>query len=184
MQGLGHHIKALRKARHMTLVEMAGKTGIDEATLSRIENAKMTGTLDSHQRIAQALEIRLPDLYQQVLAQEEARSEGQAKEKFETFFHKNGVVAELLTSGFLRKKMMPVLLRLEPHRSADSEAYTIGSERFLYVLEGQLRLTIGKDNHPLKAGESIYFQASIPHQLHNTFDNPAAVLSVLTPPAP
>jgi transcriptional regulator with XRE-family HTH domain len=52
MQGLGKRIKELRKSKKMTLVEIAKKTGIDQATLSRMENGKMTGTLDSHMRLA------------------------------------------------------------------------------------------------------------------------------------
>ena len=36
MKGLGDRIRELRKTRRLTLVQVADKTGIDQATLSRI----------------------------------------------------------------------------------------------------------------------------------------------------
>ena len=63
MNGLGDHIRALRKERGLTIVKVAKSSGIDQATLSRIENGKMTGTLDSHRRIALCLGVSLPALY-------------------------------------------------------------------------------------------------------------------------
>ena len=60
---VGEIIKKLRKEKRMTLAELSEKSSVALATLSRIENGKMTGTLDSHMRIANILEVSLPDLY-------------------------------------------------------------------------------------------------------------------------
>src|SRR6185503_12090764 len=98
MQGLGERIKNVRKSRKLTLIEVAKSTGIDQATLSRIENGKMTGTLDSHMRIADALGVRLPELYDQVMAQVEEHKEKLTQQKVERFSHSSGAVAELLTT--------------------------------------------------------------------------------------
>src|SRR3989338_3880805 len=98
MKGLGQRIRHLRKARKLTLVEIAKKTGIDQATLSRIENGVMIGTLNSHMRIATALGIPLPDLYENVLEKIHEAKERVAKEKLETFSHSTAAVAELLTT--------------------------------------------------------------------------------------
>src|SRR5688572_12325483 len=114
MKGLGERIKLLRKGRGLTLVEIAKKTGIDQATLSRIENGRMTGTLDSHTRIAGALGLGLPDLYQDVLNKAAEAKDDKVRKKVETFSHSSGAVAELLTSAILQKKMMPVLMRIKP----------------------------------------------------------------------
>src|SRR5688572_14590497 len=113
MKGLGERIKNLRKERNITLVEVASRTGIDQATLSRIENGKMTGTLDSHMKIADVLGIRLPELYDDVLSKISEVKDKLAKQKVETFSHSSGAVAELLTTGILQKKMMPILLKIK-----------------------------------------------------------------------
>ena len=52
---IGQRIKQLREAQKMTLTELSEKSGVQLATLSRMENMKMTGTLESHIAIAQTL---------------------------------------------------------------------------------------------------------------------------------
>lgn len=183
MNGLGEWIRTLRKTAKLTLVDMAVKTSIDQATLSRIENGKMTGTLDSHRRIAEALGLRLPDLYESVTdSQTQARDKKLAR-KIETFSHASGAVAELLTTAVLQKKMMPVLLKLKVKGHTDSEEYSPQTERFLYVAKGQVELIFGrnKESRILKQHESLYFNASAPHQIYNRFKSESWVVSVLTP---
>jgi len=109
MKGLGERVKFLRKSRKLTLVEVAKKTGIDQATLSRIENGVMVGTLHSHMKIAEILGVSLPDLYKEASDKLNQAKEKAARQKFESFSHSSGAVSELLTSGVLQKKMMPVL---------------------------------------------------------------------------
>jgi transcriptional regulator with XRE-family HTH domain len=184
MKGLGKHIKILRQTHRLTLSQIAHKTGIDRATLSRIENEKMSGTLDSHQKIAEALGIGLPDLYEDVLSDVQAVKEKYAKEKIETFFHSSGAVALLLTSGIFQKKMMPVLLKIQGLGCTETEEYAAGTERFIYVLKGSIEITSGKEKKMLRAGQSLYFNGSLPHFLCNPTRFEAQCLSVLTPTSP
>ena len=65
---VGQTIHRLRKERKMTLLELSRLSGVALATLSRIENGRMTCTLESHMHICRALEIALPDLYRDLEA--------------------------------------------------------------------------------------------------------------------
>jgi transcriptional regulator with XRE-family HTH domain len=62
---LGNTIRRLRVERNMTLAELSDKTGIQMATLSRMENNKMTGTLDAFNAIAEAFGMKLSELFQE-----------------------------------------------------------------------------------------------------------------------
>ena len=179
--GLGKRIKDLRRSRRMTLVDMAKSTGIDQATLSRMENEKMTGTLGSHMKIAEALSIRLSDLYDSVVNRMNEAKEKAVREKFETFSHSSGAVAELLTSGIIQKKMMPVLLKLKANGSTATEEYPAGAERFIYVLKGSVELILNKQKSTLSQSESLYFDGSKPHTIKNTAKTESRCISVLTP---
>ena len=181
MKGLGQRIKSLRKERKLTLVEIAKKTGIDQATLSRIENGVMIGTLNSHMRIAEALGMNLPDLYEDVLGKLSEAKDRTIQKKLETFSHSSGAVAELLTSGILQKKMMPVLLKLKPKGRTENEEYQLGAERFVYILTGSVEINFGKEKKLLKEHESLYFNASAPHCFRNSSKSQCQLLSILTP---
>ena len=181
MKGLGERIKKLRKSRRMTLHEISKKTRIDMATLSRIENGKMTGTLDSHMQIAEALGVRLPDLYEQVIDKVYEKQDEKARKRVETYSHSSGAVAELLTTGVLQKKMMPVVLKLKNGGHTASEEYSGITERFIYVTKGALEIRLENDSKTLKQGDSLYFDASLPHSFRNPLKSEVEALSVLTP---
>ena len=181
MKGLGDRIRELRKTRRLTLVQVADKTGIDQATLSRIENEVMTGTLKSHLKIAEVLGVPLPSLYEGAIRAQTSEKERAAKHKFETFFHSTGAVAELLTTGILQKKMVPMLIKLKAKGHTSTEEFPAGSERFLYVLNWAVELFRGKERQLLKAGESLYFNADKPHHFRNAAGVECRLLSMLTP---
>ena len=165
----------------MTLVQVAKSTGIDQATLSRIENEKMTGTIDSHRRIADALGVRLTELYDSVVQQITGANEKKFLQKLETFSHSSGAVAEILTTGVLQKKMMPVLIKLKGRGHTETEELPAFSERFVYILRGSIEATIGKERTILNPGQSLYFLASAPHSFRNRLKTESQLLSLITP---
>ena len=59
----GRKIRTLRKEHGLSLEQLAAKSGVALATLSRIENGKGAGTFRTHQGIAVALGIELTEMY-------------------------------------------------------------------------------------------------------------------------
>jgi len=53
-QALADHLRMLRVDRDLTLQELAAKSGVSRATLSRIENAEVSPTAESLGRLASA----------------------------------------------------------------------------------------------------------------------------------
>lgn len=60
---LGNTIKRLRKAKNLTLTDIARLSGIQLATLSRIENNKMVGSLSCHLELSKALGMKLSEFF-------------------------------------------------------------------------------------------------------------------------
>ena len=182
---VGARLRALRKSQKVTLVELAKASGVDAATISRIETGKMSGTLQSHVRLAAALGVKLTELYAGI---EEARAKDAVSVQpplrgGEVYTHQAGKSAlAMLTSDVLRKKLMPMLITIQPGGSTHREETKVGTEKFLYVLEGTVEATVGGATHALKRGSSLYLDASIPHSLKNAGRSVAKCLSVVTPP--
>jgi quercetin dioxygenase-like cupin family protein len=182
---VGARLRVLRKSQKITLVELSKASEVDIATISRIETGVMTGTLESHMKLATALGVKLTDLYAGI---EEARikdavSLQDPSTRTDIYVHQAGKSSTtMLTTDVLKKKLMPVLIAIEPGGSTHKEEARVGTERFLYVLEGELEARIGEQAHTLTRGSTLYFDASIPHSLKNVTRRPAKCLSVVTPP--
>ena len=184
-KSLGARLRVLRKSQDVTLLKLAKASGVDAATISRIETGKMSGTLESHINLATALGLKVTDLYAGI---EEARTKdavtvqppaGQG----DVYVHEAGKSSiTMLTADILKKKLMPVLITIEPGGTTHKEEARVGTEKFLYVLEGSVEAKIGEATHELKRGSSLYLDASVPHSLKNIGRGAAKCLSVVTPP--
>lgn len=53
-----------RTEKRLTLVQLAAMTGISKSTLNNIENGKTSPTLDELEAIAEALNLRITDLFE------------------------------------------------------------------------------------------------------------------------
>ena len=183
---IGGRLRTLRKAARIRLVELAKASGVDAATISRIETGRMTGTLKSHTKLARALGVKLTEVYAGI---EEEQAKGAVSVqppsgRNEVYVHQAGKSSmAMLTADVLQKKLMPVLITIEPGGSTHKEETKVGTEKFIHVLEGQLEAKVGEDVHQLKRGSSLYLDASIPHSLRNVGSKTARCLAVTTPPA-
>ncbi|MDP8264326.1 MAG: XRE family transcriptional regulator [Candidatus Aceula lacicola] len=178
---IGKKIQEIRKQQRISLTELSKKSGVQLATLSRMENLKMTGTLESHMEIAKALSIDITDLYQDIDF-EKNKIDLQNEETSADLFNYNDKSSyEILTSKVLSKRMMPTLLRIDPDGKTNTEQGSKLSEKFLFVLEGSVSIKIGDTAYTLKEGNTLYFDASLPHYFENTGTKATKIICVTTP---
>ena len=183
---IGKNLKELRERKDMSLKELSEKSGVQIATLSRIENLKMTGTINSHLSIAKALGVGLVDLYADGQSPDTATQTAQITQPqtaVESFTYNDRASYEILTSQLFKKKMMPIILRIDPEGKTNAEQNPTGAERFLFILEGEVDAYIGKDLYTLKTNSSLYFDASVEHHFENKGKKTAKMISVITPVA-
>ncbi|MDP3789467.1 MAG: helix-turn-helix transcriptional regulator, partial [Candidatus Omnitrophota bacterium] len=109
---VGEVLNRIRKEKKMTLLELSQKSGVALATLSRIENDKMTGTLDSHMNICKAFEMTLPELYRELPSSKKTVEVQQKTAKRDIYIHNKKSSSEILASNARNKKMMPILIRI------------------------------------------------------------------------
>jgi quercetin dioxygenase-like cupin family protein len=74
------------------------------------------------------------------------------------------------------------MVTIEPKQTHKPVAYKHEGEEFLFVMEGDLRLTLGNKIHHLKSGESIHFNSDVPHKLKSISNEATRCLAVLYTP--
>ncbi|MBI3313544.1 MAG: helix-turn-helix transcriptional regulator [Candidatus Omnitrophica bacterium] len=180
LKNLGQRIRTLRKTKGITLIEISKKTGIAQATLSRIETGAMSGTVESHEKVAEVLGIGLSELYSGVDSRYDEIAHTKPEERKATF-HSKSVEIELLTSESSKKKITPLLLTIQPASQTQMENQERGVEKFIYVLEGEINAKVDKEEFNLKTGETLYFDASLAHQIANEKQKAARLLIAVSP---
>lgn len=179
---VGEIINNIRKEKKMTLAELSEKSGVAVATLSRMENGKMTGTLESHMNICKALEVSLPELYRNLDISQKTVEVHQKKSKTDVFLHDKRSTSEILASNTLSKKMMPIMIRLEKGGATHREETRTGVEKFIYIVDGKVEANVGVEKYHLTKGDTLYFDSSLPHYFKNTGAGESRFICVTCPP--
>lgn len=179
---LGGRIRNLRRQKKITLIELSKTTGVAQATLSRMETGLMVGTVKNHQKIAEALGISLGELYGGIDSRYDRIGHQTASVERKIFAKTDQMKCELLTQEISKKKITPLLITLANHGKSEVEKLERGVEKLLFVLEGALAVRLDQKEYTLNPYETLYFDASIPHQLINTGTKQAKIFCAVSPP--
>jgi uncharacterized cupin superfamily protein len=71
------------------------------------------------------------------------------------------------------------MVTIEPHQLHKPVAYKHEGEELIYVMSGELELTVGSKVSVLKPGEHAHFNSDIPHKLKNLSADHTRCLVVL-----
>ena len=78
--------------------------------------------------------------------------------------------------------MEPFIVDIEPAEPSDYMLSSHEGEEFIYVMEGKIEINYGKDIFLLNAGDSIYMDSVVLHNVHAANNLPAKILAVIYTP--
>ena len=179
-QSVGARLRSLRKARRLTLRDIAGRAALSESFLSQLERGQTGATIQSLQRISAALGVDVSDLFAspQTSGPQITRRSARNPVAWGTLGRK----ALLTPKSF--EFLEVVAAEFEPGGSTGDALYTHGdSEELFLVLEGSIELELDGDTLSLVAGDSVHYRSSTPHRASNPGIERAEVLYVISPPS-
>ena len=178
---VGPRVRALREAMDLSLRDLAERSGVSAPMLSQVERGETSPTLAIATRIAAGLELRLSQLLRldeqgsvSVVRAGERRSGGGAK----------GHRIEILTPPLpgLRAELSRHVLA--PGASTggpgDSPMHEPGSREVATVERGLATLHIDDQTFDLQTGDTITFDADLPHHFENHGKEEAVLLAVVS----
>lgn len=161
---IAQRIKDLRTQRNLTLADLAKSTGFSKGLLSKIENNQVSPPIATLSTISKSLGVRIGYFFKEDESEKRAvvftkRDKGipvvQDGSKF-------GYTYEALALDKVDKLMEPFLLTVKHGDKADYFQHK--GDEFIYMVKGKMRFEIGSENYVLEEGDSLYFDASIPHK--------------------
>ena len=163
-QALGEKVRTARETKGLSLAQLSSRSGIPSATLSRIENNKMSPTFALLARVMDGLEIDWGDLLGSHQLAAGAKLVSFAKPGAGRSTKVRHFTARVLHSHDSARSL-PLLAHIDP-AELDEVGGLVGhrGEEFCYVLSGMLILHMeGRPPRTMRAGASALFDSSIPH---------------------
>lgn len=178
---LAQRIKSRRLQQKVTLEELARRADLTRSMLSKVENFRVTPSLEALARIAKGLDISIAELLEGldkeaphlVIVRHDERKVVERDRPAST------IVYHDLAHKRHDKAMTPLFLEV-PAGIARKELLPHEGQEFLMVVEGAVDLEYGDEKHHLQAGDCAYFDASIKHRVVSANNKTAKVLCVFS----
>jgi transcriptional regulator with XRE-family HTH domain len=176
---IGARVKALREAMDLSLRDLAERSGVSAPMLSQVERGETSPTLTVAERIAAGLDLTLSQLLR--LDEHDhvvviRAGERRARER-------RGHRTEELTPPLPGQRADVSMHALDPGavtgRPGDPPLHEPGARETAVVLSGSVALMIDDERHDLAAGDSVTFDADLPHHFSNEGEEPAEFLAVV-----
>lgn len=177
---LGADLRALRKARGLTLAELADLVDRSVGWLSQVERDLSSPAVGDLRDLAAALDVPVSMLFGQAPAP--AREAGRVVRRgARRAIGSNaaGLVEELLSPD-LTDEFEVVHSTFEP-KSRLGRMVTRPTQEVGYLLSGRLELQIGAERYSIGPGDSFRVRGE-PFSWENPHDEPAVAIWVIAPP--
>ncbi len=178
---LGARVKRVRTNNGMTVRQLAEKVGLSASFLYQLEQEKTSPSFSTLKSIAAALNTNITLLIEDNLPEEWLIVRGNNYKRVIT--GNSGMELNLLTFlGSREKRMQPMVFELAPGAASADIAEYRDKEHFLYILEGEIGVTLGDVKYLLNKGDAAYFIFDAPGELRNAGKDKAVGLWVYSPP--
>jgi len=176
---VGKRIKELRKERDISIEALSNLTGFSIDRLNNIESGVEQPQLGTVMKLSKALDAVVGRLVSgmgnklySITRKNERKSISRSGSLTST---QNAYSYMSLAPEVQGRHMEALIVQLE---KVEKETSIHNGEEFIFVLEGLVYLTIGKDEYELEPGDSAYYLSTTPHFITAKTDK-ATILAVI-----
>jgi transcriptional regulator with XRE-family HTH domain len=176
---IGKNVKQERSGQKLSLDELSIASGVSKAMLSQIESGKVNPTVATMWKIAHGLGVEFNVLM---------KGEGEKIRRFDINRKEDITTLDTDEEGAHIKVLSPVtmaedlelyLLTFAPAGALHSQAHYSGTEEYLTVLAGRVKVSVGDKTTILNEGDVLIYQCDIEHSIENLADIEAKIYLVV-----
>ncbi len=175
---LPHSLKDHRRKNGLTLDQLARKSGVSRAMISKIERGDATPTTSILGKLAEALDVSISQLVGGTARSGPVMIPAEKQPSFVepgTGFERRSLSPLYRGRGVdLARNTLPPGIRTGPFPS-----HRPGVEEHIFVQSGTVRIHVGPDSWDLKPGDYLFYPADEDHSFENLGDTEAVFLIVI-----
>ncbi len=180
---IAEKLRSLRLRRSMGLAQLAAHTGLSPAMLSRLENGRLVPTLPTLVRIAIVFNVGLDYFFTDPRRRHVvAVSRKQERRRFPADPKASAVPWEFESLDFRaqERRLQGFLAHFHPLPASKIAPHYHQGAELLYLIEGELELTIGIEALRLAPGDAVYFDAIQKHSYRSLVSGACTAVVVTT----
>jgi len=155
----GARLRELRLGHALTLEDLAVRSGLSKAFLSRLESGGRQASIPVAVTLSKIFRVSLAYFFEGSATAAPVIRGADRVEK-----SAKGLKYAPLSDTSRLFNVLPMLVKVSPSRRGNEHYHHRGVE-WLYVLNGQLRLSISGSTFDLEPGDAAHFDSHLPHRL-------------------
>jgi transcriptional regulator with XRE-family HTH domain len=175
---VGLRLREIRMGGGLTIRDLARKSGLNVNTLSMIENGKASPSVETLQQLSLTLGIPITAFFEDNTPKKQIVHYKAGQRLGIAFAY--GILEDL-GAEMPQRGAETFLVTLDPGSKSGEDPIVHTGRETVYCLEGQLTYSIDGQAFVLEPGDSLCFEAHLPHRWQNTGAIPARSLLVLCP---
>jgi transcriptional regulator with XRE-family HTH domain len=175
---VGRRLQELRAMQGLSIRSLAKASGLNFNTLSLIENEKTSPNVSTLQQLAAALRVPITAFFETSTTYKDVVFQKFGQRPQTMFPHGE---LEDLGGGLALGEATPLLLTSNPSANSGPDAIVHTGQEFVYCLEGSMIYWVGPSEYILEPGDSLIFQAHLPHRWENRSDTIFRSILVICP---
>lgn len=173
-KAIGDRIRMAREEKGLSIQDLADRAGCSDEYLGWVEGNQVESPVALLLQLAKALQLD-SGAFLMIHGSPVKRLEEAAKRTKHYSY-------ETLTEPEEDKHLMAFSVTIRPKTTHEGVSYRHEGEEFVYVLSGELDITVGEDKKRLTARESLRFNANVDHLLSNPGEVVTELLVILYVP--
>ncbi len=168
--GIAEKLRSLRLRKSMGLAQLAAHTGLSAAMLSKLENARLVPTLPTLVRIATVFDVGLDYFFTDARKRHVvaiSRKDERIKLPADARSRNAAYHFESLNFRATERKLNAFLAHFHDSPSAKIAPHYHAGVELLFVIDGELEISIGTEIYQLSKGDAIYFDSVQKHAYRN-----------------
>jgi transcriptional regulator with XRE-family HTH domain len=175
---VGERLRLIRTGLGLSIRALAEMSGLNVNTLSLIENGRTSPSVGTLQQLAQSLQIPVTEFFETDHGDKKVVHQKDGHRPRAAFTH--GTMEDL-GAGMPRFGAEPLIVTLEPNADSGKTPIVHTGREFVYCLEGHVAYSVDTETYLLEPGDSLLFEAYLPHHWKNEDPTPSRALLVLCP---
>jgi len=177
---VGRRLRSARVGAGLTLADVAGRAGVSEGFLSKLERGHSNASIASLLQLTDVVGLGLDELF--------GGGARPARTRVSIHRGKAPEFQEVVATGYLWRSLgggapldrLEVFHLVFPAKARMEAMVSHPGQEHCYVLSGEVRFLVGADQHRLKAGDSIFIDSQQPHRAENAGRGKAHMLMAVT----
>ena len=192
---IGENIRRLRKDKKLRRSQLVqklrfiyGANAVDYRTIERIERGDIAkGRLSTLLQIADALDIDVEDIFKGTAYEDKSKDKESSEDVYITRSRARGGIFRYNDKASIEivspetGSYNALLLTLEPNSKTKLEQDPEGTIKFLFVIDGEIKILAGSLERVLYKGDSIQINSHKPHYFENTSKKKATAILYQNP---